>query len=91
MKNGGVLNIAMNWNRSTVTKRKASVLCSECFFFLLINLFRAIIWQIFGVALEDTLTCCVFSCVPQFDRKHITDSKRTCFVLQSAKRWSTKR
>lgn len=33
MKNGGVLkNIAMDWNRLTVTKKKASVVCSECFF-----------------------------------------------------------
>jgi len=43
MKNGGVLkNIAMNWNRSTVTKKKASVVFPNAFSSY--NLFRAIIW-----------------------------------------------
>ena len=35
IKNGGVLkNIEVNWNRCMVTKTKASVVCSEWFFFL---------------------------------------------------------
>jgi hypothetical protein len=90
MKIGGVLkNIAMDWNRSTVTKKKASVVFPNVFSY---DLFKAIIWQILGVACEETLTCFVVTCVPQYGRKHITDSKRiprTCFVLQSPKRWST--
>ena len=65
MKNGRILkNIAMNWNRPKIIKKKASFMCSECFF-LLINLFRAIICQTLNIggSLEKRPVRVVLCCV----------------------------